>query len=214
MLKMKYFSLIALSFLFSCGNKEDVLLPKSDTTVVNDVQDHSPIYLFFREQNNDTLVEVNRNNSIITTNWIFNIDKRLPLKMVIPEVIKLQEKKRKEKAHKNEKAENYYAYADSIKKKMAFIPFTKVNYYLRKPKKNDFVIAFKKGSDKVSLNGRFVKKSDLLQEFFSIQFIIKPRFVVQFDKNMSYGEYIQNKILLRKFDLYNVNPISPNEFVD
>ncbi len=103
MLKMKYFSLIALSFLFSCGNKEDVLLPKSDTTVVNDVQDHSPIYLFFREQNNDTLVEVNRNNSIITTNWIFNIDKRLPLKMVIPEVIKLQEKNEKKKRIKTKR---------------------------------------------------------------------------------------------------------------
>ncbi|WP_278035524.1 hypothetical protein [Flavobacterium nitratireducens] len=100
---MKYFSLIALSFLFSCGNKEDVLLPKSDTTVVNDVQDHSPIYLFFREQNNDTLVEVNRNNSIITTNWIFNIDKRLPLKMVIPEVIKLQEKNEKKKRIKTKR---------------------------------------------------------------------------------------------------------------
>ena len=212
-LKMKYFSLIVVFFLFSCGNKEDILLPKSDTTVVSDVQDHSPIYLFFRTKDKDTLVEVNRKNSIITTNWIFNIDKRLPLKIVIPEVIKLQEKKRQEKAHKNEKAENYYAYADSIKKNMAFIPFTKVYYSMGKPKKDDFVIYFKKGADMVSLNGKYVKKSDLLQEFFSIQFILKPRIVIQFDKNMSYGEYLQNKILLRKFDLYNVNPIAPYEFI-
>lgn len=210
---MKYLSIVLGLLFLSCGNKEDILLPKSDTTVVSDVQDHSPIYIFFRVNEKDTLAEVNRKNSIITTNWIFNIDKRLPLKVVIPEVIQLQEKKRQEKAHQNEKAENFYSYADTVKDNLAFLPFTNVNYKMGKPKKEDFVIAFKKNSDLVSLNGKYVKKSDLLQEFFSLQFIIKPRFVLQFDKNMSYGEYIQNKILLRKFDLYNVNPISPNEFI-
>ncbi|RVT73399.1 hypothetical protein EOD40_14235 [Flavobacterium sufflavum] len=210
---MKYFSLIIVLFFFACGNKEDILLPKSNTTVISDVQDHSPIYIFFRIKDKDTLAEVNRKNSIITTNWIFNIDSRLPLRLVIPEVMKLQDKKRKEKAHKNEKAENYYSYADSIKKNMAFIPFTKVDYSIGKPKKDDFVIYFKKGTDLVSLNGKYVKKIDLLQEFFSVRFILKPRIVIQFDKNMSYGEYIQNKILVRKFDLYNTNPISPKEFI-
>ena len=125
---MKYFCLIAAFLFLSCGNKEAVLLPKSNVTVVSDVQDHSPIYIFFRTKDKDTLAEVNRKNSIITTNWILNIDKRLPLRIVIPEVMKLQEKKRKEKAHKNEKAKNYYSYADSIGKNMAFIPFTNVYY--------------------------------------------------------------------------------------
>lgn len=210
---MKYISLIVVLFLISCGNKEDILLPKSGTTVISDVQDHSPIYIFFRIKEKDTLAEVNRKNSIITTNWILNIDKRLPLKLVIPEVIQLQDKKRKDKAHQNEKAENYYSYADSIGKNMAFIPFTKVNYIIGKPKRNDFVVSFKKGNDLVWLNGRAVKKADLLQEIFSIQFINKPRIVIQFDKNISYGEYIQNKILIRKFDLYSVNPIAPIEFI-
>ena len=210
---MKYFSLILVLFFISCGNKEDILLAKSDTTVVSDVQDHSPIYIFFRVNGKDTLAEVNRKNSIITTNWIFNIDKRLPLKIVIPEVMKLQDKKRKEKEHKNEKAENYYSYADTAKENLAFLPFTKVYYTMGKPKNNDFVISFKKGTDMVWLNGRGIKKSDLIQEFFSIQFLIKPHVVTQFEKNMSYDEYIQNKILIRKFDLYSVNPISPKEFI-
>lgn len=210
---MKYFSLIVVLFLISCGNKEDILLPKSGTTVISDVQDHSPIYIFFRIKEKDTSAEVNRKNSIITTNWILNIDKRLPLKLVIPEVMKLQDKKRKDKAHQNEKAENYYSYADSIGKNMAFIPFTKVDYTIGKPKSSDFVIFFKKANDLVWLNGRAVKKADLLQEIFSLRFIIRPRIVIQFDKNMSYGEYIQNKILVRKFDLYSVNPISPKEFI-
>lgn len=210
---MKYFSFILVLFFISCGNKEDILLPKSDTTVVSDVKDHSPIYIFFRVNGKDTLVEVNRKNSIITTNWIFNIDKRLPLKVIIPEVMKLQDKKRKEKEHKNEKAENYYSYADTVKENLAFLPFTKVYYTIGKPKNDDFVISFKKGSDMVWLNGKAVKKADLIQEFFSIRFFKRPQVVLQFDKNMSYDEYIQNKILVQKFDLYSVNPISPKEFI-
>jgi len=76
---MKYLSLIVLFVFMACGNKEDILLPKLDTTIVQNIEDHSPIYIFFRTKGKDTLAEVNRKNSIITTNWIFNIDKRLPL---------------------------------------------------------------------------------------------------------------------------------------
>ena len=61
---MKYTSLILLFVLFSCGEKETILLPKSDSTVVKEVRDYSPIYLFFKTKGKDTLVEVNRKNAI------------------------------------------------------------------------------------------------------------------------------------------------------
>jgi hypothetical protein len=82
-------------------NKEYILFPKSVTTFIRNIDDHWAIYIFFRAKEKDTLAKVNRANSISTTNWIFIIDKLLPLRTVIPEVIKLQDKKRKEKAHKN-----------------------------------------------------------------------------------------------------------------
>ena len=90
---MKCLSLICLFLLLSCGKKEDVLLPKSNVTIVKDVEDLSPIYIFFKTEGKDTIADVNRKSSIISTNWILNIDKRLPLKVVIPQVIKMQEKK-------------------------------------------------------------------------------------------------------------------------
>ena len=62
---MKYFMLIVLFTLFSCGNKEAVLLPKSNTSIVKEIGDLSPIYIFFRTKGLDTLAEVNRKNSII-----------------------------------------------------------------------------------------------------------------------------------------------------
>jgi hypothetical protein len=196
---MKYLSLIVVFLFLCCGNKEDILLPKSNTTIVADVQDHSPIYIFFRIKEKDTLAEVNRKNSIITTNWIFNIDKRLPLRLVIPEIMKLQEKKRKEKAHKNEKAENYYSYADSIGKNLAFIPFTKVYYKMEKPKSGNPVIYFYK--DKIKINDVDVAKAEL-QEYLNNMLIKNDiPLLLCFDKNSSYGSYIQNKTLIQSLVL-------------
>jgi len=208
---MKYFSLFILFILFSCGNKEDILLPKSNVTVVSNVIDHSPIYIFFRIKGKDTLAEVNKKNEIISTNWIFNIDKRLPLRLVIPEVMKLQEKKRNEVAHKNELAENYYSYADSIGKNLAFLPFTKVVYKMEKPESGGFLIYFKKGNELVLVNKTLIKKDEVLDYVYSIDHVIQPKILLLFDKNMCFQEYIQNKILIRKLDSYNDEV--PKEFI-
>ena len=209
---MKYLTLIIIFLLFSCEKKEDVLLPKSNVTIVKDVQDHSPIYIFFKIEGKDTIADVNRKNSIISTNWLFNIDKRLPLKLVIPEVIKLQEKKRADSAHKNENAENYYSYADSLGKNLAFLPFTKVYYKIGKPESKFDIISFRKGSDLVSSNGLQIKKTEFIKEFYAKKYEVTPNVVFLFDKNMSYQEYIQNKILIGKFKGYNVDEL-PIEFI-
>lgn len=208
---MKYFSLIILFLMLSCGNKEAILLPKSNVTVVSNVVDHSPIYIFFRTKGKDTLAEVNRKNSIISTNWILNIDKRLPLRLVIPEVMKLQEKKRSEVAHKNELAENYYSYADSIGKNMAFLPFTKVFYKMGKPLNGGYIFYFKKESDLVLVDNIEIKKSDVLNYLYSFNFEVNTKILLLFDKNMSFEEYLQTKILIRELDKFNKEV--PKEFI-
>ena len=198
---MRYLSVLILFVLFSCGNKEDILLPKSGKTVVADVLDHSPIYLFFRVKDQDTLVEVNRKNSIISTNWILNIDKRLPLRLVIPEVMKLQEKKRNEVAHKNELAQNYYSYADSIGKNMAFLPFTKVYYKMEKPM-GSFIVYFDK-NNKIFVDGNSASREELKSSLNSIP---KEKFGmirIGFSKDLSYGSYIQDEILLQSLKIEN-----------
>jgi hypothetical protein len=193
---MKYFSLVIFFVLFSCGNKEDILLPKSNVTIVSNVVDHSPIYIFFRTKGKDTLAEVNRKNSIISTNWILNIDKRLPLRLVIPEVMKLQEKKRGDSAHKNELAENYYSYADSIGKNMAFLPFTKVYYIMEKPKMG--VIVFFDKNNLISIDKVAIKKEELQNYLDSLSSDKPNKIIFCFAKDLSYGNYIQDKILIEK----------------
>ena len=194
---MKYFTLIIALLLFSCEEKKDVLLPKSNVSIVKNVEDLSPIYIFFKTEGKDTIAEVNRKNSIISTNWIFNIDKRLPLRLVIPEVMKLQEKKRGEKAHKNEKAENYYSYADSVGKNLAFLPFTKVYYKMEKASNiNDGYVNFKKGG-RIEFFEQYDFPKDRLEDLLNnLSTTHETEIIFSFDKNMSYDEYIQNKILI------------------
>ncbi len=61
---MKKLLVLVIGFmLFSCQEKE-VLLSKAAETVVSKVDDLSPIYFFFKTEEKDTLVEVNRRNSI------------------------------------------------------------------------------------------------------------------------------------------------------
>jgi biopolymer transport protein ExbD len=129
---MKKIIFISAIFLLISCNKEQVQLPKSDRTILKDIKDHSPVYMFFRVNEKDTTVKVNRQNTISSTNWVYNVDKRLPLKLVIPEINKLQEKKRSS-SHKKEGAIDVFSYADSIGNNLAFIPFTKMQFKTRKP---------------------------------------------------------------------------------
>ncbi|PVX47276.1 hypothetical protein C8C85_3208 [Flavobacterium sp. 103] len=198
---MKYLFGIVLLLSISCGNKEDILLPKADRTIVKEVVDLSSIYIFFRVRGKDTLAEVNRKNSIITTNWILNIDKRLPLRLVIPEVIKLQQRKREEKEHRNELAQNYYSYADSIGKNLAFIPFTNVYYMTEKPKNGTVVFFTKDGV--IMVNNELVSKNDFQKVISNSNGKLK-KIRYCFDKNCNYGSYIQNKVLIHSVELKNV----------
>jgi biopolymer transport protein ExbD len=171
--------------LFSCGKKE-IQLPQLNETKVVDVKDHSPIYMFFETNGKDTLIDVNRSNSISSTNWLFNIDKRLPLKLVIPEIQKLQVKKAKS-SHKKEGSENYFTYMDSKKKTLAFLPFTNVTYTLKNY--NNGISVFFTKRNKIFVNNILVHKKDL-ESYLNNLNRTYQEIAFGFDKNLSFQDYI------------------------
>ena len=191
--------------LVSCSNKE-VLLPQVDRTIVTTVEDHSPIYMFFETKEKDTLVDLNRKNSISSTNWIFNIDKRLPLKLVIPEVIKMQAKK-SGSMHNNAESQNYFSYSDSIHKKLAFVPFTKVIYKLEKPK-SGVNIYFSK--NRILVDSIEVKRDSLETYLNKLPENLYHNINFCFDKNDNYGDYIKNMIFIKNIE---IELIKPEEFI-
>lgn len=106
---------------------EQVQLAQLDYPEQLDLQDHSPVYLFFREIEIDTIVEVNRKNSIASTNWIFHVDKRFQMKHVVDELNKLQLKK-DNSPHKRADAGNYFSFMDKSKNQLSFYDFSAVKY--------------------------------------------------------------------------------------
>ena len=191
---MKNYSILLLALvLLSCNGNRDVQLPKAKGTIVADVQEHSPIYIFFKVNKQDTLADVNRKNEIVSTNWIFNIDKRLPLRLIVPELIKLQAKK-DGSIHKNEVAENFFSYDNELKKTMAFLPFTKVHYFVAKPEPKG-IIYFKKDNT-VYVDLVKVKPEQLAPYLMSMKGTGLETFHLCFDKNCSYDQYIKAKVLM------------------
>lgn len=80
-MKKKYFLIIAFfSIIFMSCSKKSVQLPLIDSDGISDIYNHSSIWLFFEENENDTLAVLNKNNKVINTQWIFNIDRRLTMK--------------------------------------------------------------------------------------------------------------------------------------
>ena len=188
--------IVVLVFLFllsSCQNKE-VILPQANETVVADVKDYSPIYFFFKTEEKDTLIEVNNNKSISSTNLFFNIDKRLPLRKVILEIKKLQAKKTSS-MHKSVTSENYFTYTDTVKKTMAFFPFTKVKYKLEKP---DFNVNYfyLDRNDLVHFKEEVFSKNEL-QTFLDSKSVPASSVVFAYDKGMSFGKYIQYQFFVK-----------------
>ena len=199
----KYLAFVIALALFSCEGKKEIELPKADRTIVADVQEHSPIYIFFKVEGKDTIADVNRKNAIVSTNWIFNIDKRLPLKLIVPEIIKLQAKK-DGSMHKNEAAENYFSYANDVKKTMAFLPFTKVKYVIGKPKSGTIVYFSK--NNKILVDNIEVKRDSLEVFLNKIEGSKYHNINFCFDKNDTYNNYINNVILVRSLEIESVKP--------
>ncbi len=196
---MKYFTLIFLFFMFSCGEKDSVQLPLSNVIIVEKVNDLTPVYVFFKIEGKDTIADVNRKNTIISTTWVFNIDKRLPLKLVIPEVMKLQEKKRKDSDYKNELAQNYYTYMDSVKKNLAFISFEKVYYKMEKPSFG-VTVYFDKGN-KISFNDSIVQQEDIENYLNTLPSDKPNQFMFSFSKDLDFRAYVQDKIFIERLKL-------------
>ncbi|WP_297516018.1 hypothetical protein [Flavobacterium sp.] len=186
-----------LVLLTSCAKKE-VLLPEANVTVVEKVDNWSPVYLFFDQKGKDTLAELNRNNTITSTNYIFNIDKRLPMRLVIPEV-NLVLKKKAASPHKNEVAQKYFSYSDIKARRLAFLNGQRIKFTIGKYPYGIAVNVSKEGT--VSILKQSVAIEDIptfLAQLPSDK-PIQPQF--QFDGDMTYGAYMKFRIAVQQWKM-------------
>jgi hypothetical protein len=225
---MRVFLISVVSLLFFSCQKE-VQLVKAGRTIDSVVVDHSPVYMFMETKGTDTIIDVNRKNTIGTTHWIFNIDKRLPLKLVIPEIIKLQQKREGATLHKNDAAINYFSYTDSLQKSLAFMSFKEISYAYNSyfssfyVKENvdyhqhfqTFYVNFRKDST-VSVDGNEVEANELfdfLKEYTAFSGQGKRILIyLNFDEDLSFDNYLSKVIWLKELE-HETCTIAPTHFI-
>lgn len=119
-------ALILSTFLFfSCTNKE-VKLPQIGMEGETEIQNHSEVWMFYNDDFENP-VDLNRNNTISTTHWLYNIDRRIPLQHIIP-VLEELKFKHANSMHSEEGMLNYLSYSDTINKKLSYVSFDNIIY--------------------------------------------------------------------------------------
>ncbi|NNL16763.1 MAG: hypothetical protein HKO81_09005 [Flavobacteriaceae bacterium] len=189
-----------------------IQLPEINSTEITEILDVSSAYLFYDETKPDS-IELNRKNLISTTNWLVNVDKRLTLEQAIPSIVFLQNKKRDAQMHKNEAAKNYYTCHYKKINNLGFIDFTDIYYhqedfqeYLKSKNIKKFNVLFF-NSDSLS----FKNIKDTLKKLQSLD-TLNSKVFFNFDKNLSFQQYIAYKEELLKIDTTQIN-IDTNEFI-
>lgn len=192
--------------IISCQQKS-VELPTLGVKGIQDtIYNNSKIWIFYKLEGNDTIAELNKNNSVANTHWVFNIDKRLSLKKVIPNVQVLQAKKEKPSMHDNgELMHNYYSYVDTLSNKLSLILFDSIQYVTEKSINRDSILKqdqFKhlfidSKKDKVFINDQLIEK-DKIEDIISRQLDSGYiRINLSFDKGIPFQHYIFIKALLQ-----------------
>ena len=221
--KIKVFRvLIIVVFITLSCQQKSVQLPTLDVVGIQDtIYNNSKIWIFYNLHGNDTIAELNRNNSVANTHWIFNIDKRLSLKQVIPLIQQLQAKKEKPSMHDNgEISHSYYSYVDTVSNKLSLILFDSIKYTNEKSINRDYILTsteFKhllidyKSTD-IYVNNVLVKKGGIKD------YILKQldkrilKIDLSFEENISYQNYLNIKALLQNIKNDSII-ISNREFV-
>lgn len=224
---MKYIILLLTGVLFfSCGNEKTVLLPEINNSEIQNIKDVSAAYIFYDQTQKESVL-LNRKNLISTTNWLINVDKRLTLRQVIPQIKFLQEKKANA-GHKNENAKNYFSCNDISKNNLGFMEFTKTNYVIKEentpqtlPLNFDVTIKniFVNDNGKIFLinpdKNPIIKESSknkLIADLKNV-FTKASKVSLRFSKSLSFQDYITIKALIQNKQ-FNHLKISNTEFIN
>lgn len=216
---MKLFRIFLLALIvnamWSCAEKS-VKLPVINSPGIQDtIYNNTQVWLFFKKETNDTVAELNRNNTISTTHWIFNIDKRLKLKHIIPHIQYLQAKREKPSMHKSkEVVHNFFSYVDDSTKTLSLLDFTDVNYITDSAEQivNPAGISLSCTSHEIFINDRPAKLSSLENELVRLKDTLKLQVNLQFDKNVTYQNYLHIKTVLENIKNDSIK-INTNEFI-
>ena len=218
-MKKIFILLFSPLILLSCSKKE-VKIPMLAEKGIQEINNHSEVWIFFEVKNNDTIANINRKNTISTTHWIFNIDKKLSLKTIIPSIITLQDK-HANSIHSKEGMHDYFSYSDTISKKLSFLEFDEVifktdsilsKYYIKTNSANYlnfYNINLTFNPNNVWINDAKMEDDEFkptLLEFIDFSSEGKQTMLhLNFNDKLSYQDYLFYKTMIHNFEDKNIS---------
>ena len=223
----KLLILFTVFSVISCTKKEIKIPVLAEKGISDTIFNHSEVWMFFEVENNDTIAHLNRNNAITSTHWIFNIDKRLPLKTFINKLNTLKYK-HANSIHSKEGMHNYFSYSDTISKKLSFIKLDSVNYvtdtilskyYIKKHgdnyvNYNNINLTF--SNHTILLNDSEIERQNFKQTLLDfIDFSSEGKTTLlhlNFENTLTYQNYMYFRTLLKNIESSSII-INPKEFI-
>jgi len=197
-MKIKILLLIVL-LSYSCTN-QPLKLPKNHADTETEVYNNSAIWIFYKVKNQDTIAELNRKNSISTTNWLFNIDRRLKLKQLYKPFKKVLAKRQKVSPHHVDGLKNYFSFADTLDKRNKFLEFKLKDIQYKKPILNDtsqVIFQFYKTNFKLN---KVPFNYNLFDSILTLKrTLFKDNVQFYYKENLSYNMYLNIKIRLNNY---------------
>lgn len=178
--------------LFSC-NKNQMELSRAGFTVVEGVDDHSPIYFEIKDANADSLI-LNRNNEVSGTNLILSIERELNLLVVTQKIQAIKDKKYEDKLHKDEKGV-FISYADTLHKNLAFFPIKEIDYGFSRPQTFENLL-YTNASNDIFFEDKPIAKTDITKALEG-----KSNVQLGFSKSLNFEKYLEFRILLEELGL-------------
>jgi len=201
-----------LLFFASCQKKE-VQLPLIDIPGISEIQNHSSIWVFMETKNGEHLADLNKANKILNTHWIYNIDRNLAMKEIVPILIAMQENKNKDSMHKKEGMKSYFSYADTKSRNISLLLFPQTNFItdtsttnvMKEFRENTCNAIIELNSDEIKLNG--IRKSltalvSTLEKEQQCTDEEKLKVMLIFDEHTSYQNYLELKVYLHANDIH------------
>ncbi|PID67497.1 MAG: hypothetical protein CR968_06445 [Flavobacteriia bacterium] len=211
----KILFILSLSLLLTACHNKSVQLPQIPAKGVTDVYNHSQIWAFYKEKDNNVIADVNKNNIITTTHWIINIDKRLPMSQVAPVLTMIQAKRAKRTVHSVDGMHNYLNFADVKNKTNALLEIDSLKITTLKANelkgfqqnhKNNYIVLM---PEHLTVNDMTKTYDDINDSIVNI--LSSEAVVLCYDESISYQRYLESKVLL-----HNILPedcaLNPEEF--
>jgi len=203
----------AIFLIFFACKKKEVQLPIIDIPGISEIQNHSSIWVFMKNQNGNSVADLNKNNKILNTHWIYNIDRRLHMKEVVPVLIEMQKNKNKDSMHKKGGMNSYFSYADTKSSSISLLLFPQTNFItdakatnvMEEFKENTCTAIIELVDDEIKLNGKRQTLTALASNLKKEQQCAgeeKLRVMLMFDEDTSYQNYLELKVYLHANDIH------------